>query len=601
MITAPHLGRDILADIRTHRRALLAFHVYFVLLGLSTLTPASAWLLAAMLDLSGHPMVGNEDLLSFVITPLGLTWLVLSGTLAAVFIFLHHAGMMLVTTRDAHNHYCTATSALWRVAHQLPRLLRLAGLQVATHLLVAAPFLLLLVLSYQWLLGGYDIYYVINEHPPALWQFLALTLLISTGLLMANGSLYLRWVFALPCLLLQEQKPLNALRTSGQLSKGLRLSIAVKILSIAALVALFPILLSAGFDYVGAAVLRVLPERYNLLIPIMALLLLTYVLSALVVAFFGVSANSLAILKLYQRCQRHECMLPPDPEPPRTCLLAWSGETLLVLLALGQIFYAINAFDTREQVLISAHRGSSLLAPENTHAAIERAIVDGADFVELDVRETADGVLVLLHDRDLLRVAGDRRNIWEVDFEELRTMDVGAWFSPEFKGQTVPTLDEAIAQLRGRAQLYLEIKTSPHSPNLVRNTLQALQDQHFVEHTIIAALSPQVLLEAQRLAPGIRTSLLVHSAIGTVEGQPFDALALRDALVTPSRLNRVRRQGHELHVWTVNDRRAMARFIDMGVDNIITDSPEILAELLAERAALSDAERLLIRMRNWVW
>lgn len=601
MITAPHLGRDILADIRRHRRALLAFHVYFVLLGLSTLTPASAWLLAAMLNLSGHTMVGNEDLLAFVVTPFGLTWLILSGTFAAVFIFLHHAGMMLVTTRDGHNHYCTATSALWRVAHQLPRLLRLAGLQVAAHLLVAAPFLLVLFVTYQWLLGGYDIYYVINEHPPAFWQFLAVSLAVIGGLLIANGSLYLRWVFALPCLLLQAQRPLTALRTSGQLSKGLRLGIASKILSIAALVAFFPVLLSAGFEYLGTGVLRLLPERYNLLIPIMALLMVTYVLSALVLAFFGVSANSLAILKLYQRCQPGRCMLPPDPEPPRTCLLAWSGETVLIFLALGQIFYAINAFETRDEVMISAHRGSSLLAPENTHAAIERAIVDGADFIELDVRETADGVLILLHDRDLLRVAGDRRNIWEVNFAELRTMDVGSWFSPAYRGQTVPTLSEAINQLRGRAQLYLETKTSPHSPNLVHNTLRTLIEHDFVDHTIIAALSPQVLLEAQRLAPGIRTSLLVHSAIGTVEGQPFDALALRDALVTPSRLNRVRRQGHELHVWTVNDRRAMARFIDMGVDNIITDSPEILAELLAERAALSDAERLLIRMRNWVW
>jgi glycerophosphoryl diester phosphodiesterase len=122
-----------------------------------------------------------------------------------------------------------------------------------------------------------------------------------------------------------------------------------------------------------------------------------------------------------------------------------------------------------------------------------------------------------------------------------------------------------------------------------------------IDQSLLAALEPEVLHKAQRLAPGLRTSLLVHSVIGSIDGQPFDAIALRDALINPARISNIRRQNQEIHVWTVNDRQTMSRMIDRGVDNIITDRPELLAELLAERAELSDPERLMLRLRHWMW
>lgn len=601
MIHAHYLGREILAEIRRNYRTLLTFHVFFTVLALTTLTPLSGWLLTGMVNLSGRVMVGNEDLLRFVVTPSGLFWLLASGTVAAVFVFIHHAGMMMVTSRDADRGAISATSALWRVVRRLPQLLQLAGLQVAAHLLLAAPFLAGLAFAFQWFLGGYDIYYVINALPPALWQFTGVAAVLLLGLLAVNGTLYLRWIFALPALLLESVSPRTALKRSVELTRGSRPAIAFKVLSIGAVVASLPFVVSVLFELLGTLALSLLPEHYALLIPVMLLLIVGYALVGLMTAFVAVSANSLAILKLYHRCRHQICVLPPEREPRATGVWAWGVEWLLVLLAVGQITYVAQTFDDREQVKISAHRGSSMRAPENSLAAIEKAIQDGADYLELDVRETSDGVLVLLHDRDLRRLASDPREIWNVTYEEVRQMEAGAWFHPRFRGERIATLSEAIELLRGRAKLYLEIKTSPHSPELVRRTVEALQQQDFVDETLVAALSPQVLHEVRRLEPELRTSLLVHTAIGAVEGQPFEALALRDALVTPSRVNQIRRHGHELHVWTVNDRRAMGRFIDMGVDNIITDKPDVLADLIRERAELSRAERLLLRIRNWVW
>ncbi|MFU8817034.1 MAG: glycerophosphodiester phosphodiesterase [Pseudomonadales bacterium] len=602
MISTRALGTRLYRENRLHVRPLLSLHVYFAILVLALLGPISAWLLTATLHLSGESMIGNVDLLRFVLTPAGLVWVLASGSLAVLLIFLEHAGMMLIAARDDATRARSAWVALWQMARRLPRLLELALIQVSVHLLLAAPFLLLLSGGFVWLLGGYDIYYVIHEQPSELWLFVAWAALMLAAMLAVNGSIYLRWMFALPAMLLEGLSPRAALGRSSALTRGSRLHIAGHALSVAVLVALLPLLLSMIFDLVGGWSLGLLPERYALIIPVMTALILSHAVLAIVAGFIAVSANSLLILELYQR-RVGRAHLPDEAvaAPAHTGLRVWGVEALVVLLAVGQSAYAVQIFDAREDVAVSAHRGSSMKAPENTLAAIAQAIEDGADYVELDVRQTADGQLVLLHDRDLLRVANVPLDIWNVTFEEIRNLDVGGWFAPEFSGERVPTLEQAVALLRGRAQLYLEIKTSARTPDLTGNVVRELQRLDFVDQTLVAALDFEVLREARAMQPGLRTSLLVHTAIGQPETLPVDAVALRDALVTEDRLRRLRRHDRQVHVWTVNDRRQAARLMDLGVDNIITDRPDMVVELRAERAALSDAERLLLRLRNWVW
>lgn len=601
MIQAKLLARDIIAGIGYHKRPLLAFHVYFSLLALFALSPASAWLLAALVELSGQSLVGNEDLVRFLLTAPGLFWLLLSTTLVSVLVFFQAAGMMLIAARDADDVFHTANNALWRVIKSFPRLLKLAAMQVVAHLLLAAPLLVLLIVLFQWLLGGYDIYYVINEHPTELYFFAPLAVLLLAAIVIANGSLYVSWSLALPLVLLQGYAPRSALGKSWQLVKGARFRIARIILLVALAVASLPILLALGFESLGALLMYIIPGPAALQVTVLGMLIGLYVVFAVLVSFLAISANSMLLLKIYFRCCGQQAGNFAELEPRTTGPLAWGIEAVLVIFALGQLVWVAQSFDEREEVTIAAHRGASWDAPENSLAAIELAIQQGADYIELDVQQTADGELVLIHDRDFLRVAGDRRSIWQVDYSEVREMEAGSWFSAEFTGERIPTLAEAVEVIRGRAELYLEVKTSPAMPNLVADTVRELQRLDFVEDTIMAALTPGVLNEVLELEPDFRTALLVHTAIGVLATHSYDALSLRDALVTPGQLRAARSGGYELHVWTVNNPREMHRFIDMGVDSIITDRPDVLKQVLEERAQLSSSERLLLRMRHWVW
>lgn len=601
MLSLRRLPRTLIAGIRYHWRSLLTFHLFFFFLSLALLAPFSAWLLSALVRLSGETLVSNDDLVHFILSLPGLIWLLLSGTLLALLLFIEHAGLMYVCTRNQQRRFHTAMGALWQVVRRLPTLLRLAGWQVLLHGLILLPVLVLLAFSFQQLLGDYDIYYVLQAWPtPARW-FLLITGVAGLFVLGVNGQLYVRWLLALPALLQENLTPWQALRRSSQLTAGKRLKMATLVLSAAALVAFLPLMISVLFNGLGWLSFRVLPEQYHVVIGAMVLLLFGYAIVQVLAGFVSVSVNSLLALKIYYRNCGYPSGVTTEPEPRNTAWYAGLVELVVVALAIGQAGYALKPYGPQAEVLNIAHRGASLAAPENSLPAIRKAIAAGADYVEVDVRLTRDQQPVLMHDRDLRRLAGDPRPVWDIPLAELQQLDAGSWFSAEYAGEPVPTLAEAIEVIGEQARLYLEFKGQARSPALIPTTMQVLADAEYLDHTTVASLAPADLVQVQQTYPKVRRSLLVHTALGELAEQPVDVLALRDALVSPQMLAWAQRQEMAVHVWTVNDPVAMARFIDLGVAGIITDDPALLSEVIEQRLNLSRAERWLLRLRHWVW
>jgi glycerophosphoryl diester phosphodiesterase len=251
-------------------------------------------------------------------------------------------------------------------------------------------------------------------------------------------------------------------------------------------------------------------------------------------------------------------------------------------------------------VYVTAHRGSSLRAPENSLSAIEAAIEDGADYAEIDVQETANGVIVVMHDSDLLRVAGRNWKIWETDYEQLRDLDAGSWFAPEFAGERIPTLEEVIERARGRIRLNIELKYNGHDQRLAERVVEILEASAFVDHVVISSLELRGIREIRELDPDLRVGFIVASSIGNLTRIDADFFSMNSRSVSQDMVRRLRRNGKGVHVWTVNGRRNMSTFIDLGVENIITDEPAVLREMLREREELDEAEKVLLAFRNWL-
>jgi glycerophosphoryl diester phosphodiesterase len=595
-----HVWRATWRALGEHLRPLLAFHLYFTVLAVSAIVPAVVWFISLMARLSGPGVLGNEELVRFLLTPTGVAAALAAATIGAAYLFLQHAGVMVIAAhRGDHHALHAAAVALWWIARNLHRLLALAGRQVLAHAAIAMPFVAAMVVAYQPLLGTYDPYYVLAEQPSDLWWFLGIAGGSATAMFILNGHLYLRWSLALPSMVLDGRSPGQALAQSTRLTRGSRRHIGAWLLALAVGVVVLPALTASAFGNLAEFVVD-LPVRAALLLPAMLALLAGYVLIGAITAFISVCMNGLAILHLYRSLGGSSPVAVPDRAPRRTGAAAWALEALVVLFAASQVALALSSLDARDLVAVTAHRGSPLAAPENTLPAMERAIADGADFVELDVRQTRDAHLVLSHDKDFLRTAGIAVDVWEMTLAEIRRLDVGSHFDPAFAGTRVPTLTEAITTLRGRAGLYLELKTADATPDLLKNVIRTLREQRFLEHTILASLDAAALRTARELAPRLRTSLLVHTAIGAAT-EPVSAQALRVGLLDAATVQRLRSHGQEVHVWTVNDPRTMARCLDLGVDNIITDTPEELVRLLRARAAMSDAGLLLARLRSLIW
>ena len=250
------------------------------------------------------------------------------------------------------------------------------------------------------------------------------------------------------------------------------------------------------------------------------------------------------------------------------------------------------------RVQVTAHRGSSGEAPENTLAALHQAISDGADYAEIDVRETADGQVVLLHDADLVRVAGLSTNVWEASLDDLRRVDVGSWFSPQFVNARIPTLAEALHAATGRIGLNIELKLNGHERHLAESVVKLVRSAQCVESCIITSQDQAALARVRELAPEMRIGWIVTAASGEASRLELDLLSMRLDLVTAKRVHANRAVGLATHVWTVDDPDDMLRMIDLGVDNIITNRPARLRALIGQRASLADDNWPLARARQ---
>lgn len=229
--------------------------------------------------------------------------------------------------------------------------------------------------------------------------------------------------------------------------------------------------------------------------------------------------------------------------------------------------------------LVTAHRGSSGAAPENTLAALRQAIVDGADMAEVDVQLTADGELVLLHDLDLLRVAGDPRCLADLTYQQIRQLEVGRWFGPAFAGEPVPRLVDAIALVRGRLRLNLELKASWADPRLARSVVALLTQCQFEAGCLITSFDPDLLRQVRGLAPQLELGLIIEAVPSSWDSQ-LSLYSIDQAIATPALIRQIQSRRQAVHVWTVNQPADMLRLRQHSVDSIITDHPKLLRQVL---------------------
>jgi glycerophosphoryl diester phosphodiesterase len=236
-----------------------------------------------------------------------------------------------------------------------------------------------------------------------------------------------------------------------------------------------------------------------------------------------------------------------------------------------------------------AHRGASAHAPENTIAALRLAARQGADAFEIDVQETRDHELILMHDSTLARTTDAEtvfpdRSPWRVaDFtlDEIRRLDAGSWFGAAFAGERVPTLAEALRAMRGTdLGLLLEIKAPQLYPGIERRTVLELR-RSWDGPLVVQSFDWESMRAFHELMPGVPIGLLGTPRAGELPELAEFAGQINPpyADVTPEYVRAVQDLGMQLFTWTVDDPEVMRRLASYRVDGIITNKPDVLAAL----------------------
>ena len=223
-----------------------------------------------------------------------------------------------------------------------------------------------------------------------------------------------------------------------------------------------------------------------------------------------------------------------------------------------------------------AHRGASGHAPENTIAAVEKAIAQGAAMAEIDIQQTADDRFAVFHDDHLERTSNGVGPLWEKTLAELQTLDAGSWFGPEFAGERIPSLKEVLETTRGRLPLNIELKLHGHERQLVKLVIRTLHDNNIEDHCLVTCFDHRVAVAVKQADDALTVGAILGRPQYTdgIFNLPVDVLSVEKSLVDSDFMIAARSAGKQVHVWTVNETEEMRRLIDLRVDAVITNYPD---------------------------
>jgi len=593
-------------NLRKEIRPVVGFEIWFSLIYAAVLVPLTAWSLNKLLVPGGPLAVSNEDIITFFLSPLGVLFVLLSIAFFLGLAFLEQVGLIVISLAAVEGRVLSASSALWEsLAHFLP-IIRLGLLQAMVFGAASLPFLAAGALTYVSFLGEHDINYYLSAQPWQWWAALVISGIIFVSYLVVAAYLYIRWLFAIPVLIFENARPVEALKKSWQRTRYRILALGMPQAVWWIFILIASIVTTLVFKTFFAYVLAHAGLKLVIILPLVLVALAVIVITDVSWFIIGKAIHMFLIVDFYRETVTNKTKASEESRvlkklsPSILKKLGWVGICFALVAAIisGVTFLKNLNFD--RHIAVTAHRGSSLKAPENTMSALRQAIADGADYAEIDVQTTADGVVILMHDADLMRIASVNRRIQDTRFEELKEIDIGSWFSGDFSNERTAILDEAIKLVNGRIKLNIELKYNRPDPGLMGKVGNIIRSNAFSRKCVITSLNNGELQTFRKSFPEIKTGLIVFRALGSLTKTEFDFLSIQATKATSRLVKNAHKKGKEIHVWTVNDLQTALSMIEVGVDNIITDKPDFIRNLLRTWNDFTDTEKIALWLRNLI-
>lgn len=580
--------------LTAHWKPLILFEILWKLVTLLVIAPACAGLIQLAIHLAKLKYLTTSNLLQFLRSPWTILLLAVLLLLAALYTLFEIAAVCT----------CFRQSRFQKVRTTLGRMVR-SGLQSVLHFFRGGgPFLVLhlLVLIPLMQFSATSGIFTAMGIPDFLAYYMTkkeFLLPIYVAAIILCCLLSVRWVFS-SVLFTQNQCSYRSARaTSVQLVRGrfwqtffsvlvwncCYFAALLVFLCMITVVVLMVIRATGSDDLIMSQAMRILK------------LLIQIVLWSF--SFFATPicmAHLTALLE--KRCVQMPEVVLPEPIPLSRSAKPFRRSTAVLtaccftVAALGlNLSYVYSVFTGKanfrlalfQNPTVMAHRGLSADAPENTLYAFSDAISVGADFIELDVQQTRDGVLVVMHDSNLKRTTGVNKDIWDVDYADIQNLDAGSWFDPAYANARIPTLEETLQFVDKRAKLNIEIKPTKHgSDTLEQDVAELITRYQYTDACYVTSFSYGSLKKVKEANLEIRTGYLMSVAYGQFYSLKYaDAFSLNKVFVTSQVVNAAHQQGKQIFAWTVNSMSEVRSLCNLHVDSIITDDPVMVQNVIS--------------------
>ena len=577
-------------------------HLAYTALGIILFTPLVAVISRLLLGLSDQPALADQDIAWFLLSPAGIVALVVLAGLTIAILGVEQASLMTMGAGSVQGLNISTVAALRYTAARAHSILAFAIRLVVRVLLLTLPFLAATGAIALFLLTDYDINYYLSEQPVEFWIAAVMIGLLLLAMVLILLRKLLAWSMALPLVLFAGIAPAKSFAESERFTAGHKRKL-IKVLVIWALLALIlGVVILGVIQQLGSWVVPNFFDSIDWLVPVLGGFIALWMLGNFIVTVFTTGSLAYVLVTFYEQYGSSEqsagLAAIAREQPTRSWKLSAPKLALILAAAAGSAIlvghWLLNGIQISDTVTVVAHRGAAGKAPENTLASIRQAITDGTDWVEIDVQETVDGEVVVIHDSDFMKLAGVNLKVWDGTLEQIRDIDVGSWFDPKFSAERVPTLAEVLEESRGKARVVIELKYYGHDQQLEQRVVDIVEQLGMTDEVAIMSLKYEGVQKIRALRPEWTIGLLSATAIGNLASLDVDFLAVAQGMATPGFVGRSHEQGKKVFVWTINDAVTLSRMMSLGVDGVITDEPALAREVMADRADLNPAERLLM-------
>ncbi len=564
---------------------IIIFEIFYKLMTAALLAPIFYWMLNTSIKMSGVTYLTKYTVNSYLKSPVTYIFLILFLIIVAAFTMINLSAMIYAMEASYRKDKINPLELLFKGLKNTLRILYYKNTPMVLYILIILPFTGASVLSAS--LMSFSIpdylksYFTINRD--------LFTVILLVYIILCFISLTL--IYTLNFFTLRKQNFKEAARSSIKcvMNNSFKYIFGILIFNILLTVILY--LLSGVFAGIATAVIKmIVPYRQAYFIInsfIETINLVLYVIFALVATplAYAYICNSYYknVSDTFEDMDLEEIEEYEEYNPARSrrrerlviivvILVALTIDATYLILEEKNIIN-INA-EYLENATVTAHRGDSVNAPENTLSAFENAIENQADVIELDVRQTMDGEIIIMHDESLKRTVGIDKKVGEITYDELLEYDAGSWFSENFEGEKVPTLREAVEFIDGRAGLNIELKPADTDINLEEQVVEIVQEYDLYKDCVVTSSDYNAIRNVKLLDEDIKTVYVMSIAVGEFYNLQYaDAFSIKYDYITTAVVKEAHKKGKEIYAWTVNSDDAIKDMMLKGVDSIITDNP----------------------------